>query len=590
MMRATGAAIAFAMLCTDPSWGHDGERGAGGLRPTSRPAQSSGSGAPVVVPPSPPGASELRSADRSGQAPKRAGQHQHSHRHQHEHVHVHGSGQRHHHQPPEQEESYEITVYGRRESTAASSRVIRDRDLALRPMRRPADILQVTPGLFVVQHAGGGKANQYFLRGFDVDHGTDLAIFVDGVPVNMVSHGHGQGYADLNWLIPETVRRIEVNKGPYFARYGDFATAGALNLVTHQHFKVNSVKLAGGMFNTLRGVGALSHRGDDWQPLLAGEYYRTDGPFDNRERLQRFNLFGKVGRLFAGGHRLFLAATAYGSDWRASGQIPLREVRAGRLDRFDSVDRNEGGNSQRLSIYGGYRGPIADGIATLSAYMVRSTFNLFSNFTFFSRDPELGDMIEQGDNRTVLGINGEYRLQKVWRRILFDTTFGLQARSDAIETSLYQAPARERTRAVVNANVFQSNLSFFVREAVIWRPWLRSIIGLRGDYFGFDVEDQLEDLGTRGSRTSGVRRAVRLSPKASLVLSSRAGSQLYLNFGTGFHSNDARGVVRGTQSATPITAAVGYEIGVASQTMVASRSRCVILWFAPRQRERLDRR
>ncbi|MCB9556881.1 MAG: TonB-dependent receptor plug domain-containing protein [Deltaproteobacteria bacterium] len=548
-------------------------RPAAATQPTTGPSETPTQKAASQATSRPTTPQQRKSAGDEDSPEEQAGQHSHVHQHRHTHPHAAAT----HHAASEDPPGYQATVYGHRAMTAASATVIRDRDFQLRPMRRPADILQVTPGLFVVQHAGGGKANQYFLRGFDVDHGTDLAISVDGVPVNMVSHGHGQGYADLNWLIPETVRRIEVNKGPYFVRHGDFATAGALNLVTYPSYKLNTVKVGGGMFNTLRGVASVGHKGSDWQPMLAAEYYTTDGPFDNRERLQRFNLFGKVTRRLAAGHSLFLATTAYGSDWRASGQIPSREVSAGRLDRFGSIDNNEGGSAQRFSVYGGYGGVIGDGTASLSAYFVRSSLNLYSNFTLFSRNTDRGDMIEQGDDRTLLGASGEYRFLKHWRKIAFDTAVGVQARSDTIAATLYDAPARERDRAVVDADILQTNLAWYAREGVRWAPWLKTIAGVRGDYFGFRVDDQLEDLSTRTTKTSGVRRALRLSPKASVVLTPHPSTDIYLNFGVGFHSNDARGVVRRLDPASPLTTAIGYEVG--ARTRLFSRLDIALAFF-----------
>jgi outer membrane receptor protein involved in Fe transport len=245
----------------------------------------------------------------------------------------------------------EVLVTGRRPMTAASSVTVRDRDFLLRPHSRPAGILAVVPGIYVVQHAGGGKANQYFLRGFDADHGTDVALSVDGVPVNLVSHGHGQGYADLNFIIPELIQRIEVHKGPYFAATGDFATAGAIDLVTRRSLEASQISFSGGMFDSFRGLVVASPQLDGWQPLLAGEVHATNGPFDHGEGLQRFNLFAKLTRELGGAARpsLSLGATSYGSGWNASGQIPLREVRAGRLGRFGSVAPTEGGSSQRCS-------------------------------------------------------------------------------------------------------------------------------------------------------------------------------------------------------------------------------------------------
>ncbi|QRK07620.1 TonB-dependent receptor [Archangium violaceum] len=463
---------------------------------------------------------------------------------------------------PEAPASMQTTVTARRPFTAASSSTVRDQDFLLRPRPRPADILQVVPGLYTVQHAGGGKANQYFLRGFDADHGTDVALFVDGVPVNMVSHGHGQGYADLNWIIPELIERVEVRKGPYFAQDGDFATAGAVNLVTRRNFESSQLTLGGGSFDTWRGMFIAAPDVEGWSPVVAGQVYGTNGPFLNPERLERYSLFTKVTRDLSARSSLSLAITSYGSGWNASGQIPLRAVNAGLMDRFGSVNDAEGGNSQRHSAYATWRTLTRDdGEVNIMAYGVQYRLNLYSDFTFFSRDPVNGDMIEQNDRRTVLGFNASYRFRRQWAGITFDTLVGTQLRSDSIENGLSYDKARERLETVVDASIRESSLGVYAQEDIVFTPWLRAVLGLRADSFGFDVNDHREDLSSLDTKTSGVRQASLLSPKASLVVSPLPSTELYVNFGDGFHSNDARGVVRQPDPVTPLTKARGYELG-----------------------------
>ncbi|WP_224369188.1 TonB-dependent receptor [Hyalangium versicolor] len=456
----------------------------------------------------------------------------------------------------------ETTVTARRSFTAASSSTVRDRDFLLRPHPRPVDILQVVPGLYTNQHAGGGKANQYFLRGFDADHGTDVALFVDGVPVNMVSHAHGQGYADLNWIIPELIEKVEVAKGPYFAQFGDFATAGAINLVTRRNFEKSQVTFGGGSFDTWRGLFIAAPEVEGWSPIIAGQVYGTNGPFENPERLERFSLFSQVTRAVSDRATVSVTLTSYGSGWNASGQIPLREVEAGRLDRFGTIDPTEGGNSQRHSLYGTFRVRTdGDGEVSVLAYAVQYRLNLFSNFTFFSRDPENGDMIEQHDARTLGGLQASYRFRRQWRGMGFETTLGTQLRTDSIDNSLFYDRERERLSTVVDASVREGSLGLYAQEDITFTPWLRAVLGVRGDLFGFDVDDHLEDLSTQETKTSGVRQASRVSPKASLVFSAIPSTELYLNAGGGFHSNDARGVVREPDGVTPLTRARGYELG-----------------------------
>ncbi|MBF5045293.1 TonB-dependent receptor [Aggregicoccus sp. 17bor-14] len=456
----------------------------------------------------------------------------------------------------------ETVVRAARPYTAASSSTVRDRDFLLRPHPRPVDILQVVPGLYTNQHAGGGKANQYFLRGFDADHGTDVALSVDGVPVNLVSHGHGQGYADLNWIIPEVVQRVDVAKGPYFASLGDFATAGAVNLVARDAQEQSQLTLGGGSFRTYRALGLFSPELGEWKPLLAAQVYGTNGPFDSPERLKRYSLFGKLTRQLPGGAQLSLAVTSYGSGWNASGQIPLREVEAGRLSRFGTLDPDEGGNSQRHSVYAQYRARTdGGGEVQALAYLVQYRLNLYSNFTFFSRDPVNGDMIEQYDARTLAGFHASYRFAHELGSVRLETTVGAQLRSDTVDNGLYDAKARERLSPGVLAHVREGSLGAYAQEDVTFTRWLRLVAGLRADYFGFSVDDRLEDLGGLGTKSSGVRQASQLSPKASLVVSALPETELYLNYGDGFHSNDARGVVREPDAVTPLTRARGYEVG-----------------------------
>jgi outer membrane receptor protein involved in Fe transport len=460
-------------------------------------------------------------------------------------------------------QAYRATVVAGRAYTSASSQVVRDRDFLLRPHPRPADILMTVPGMYVIQHAGGGKANQYFLRGFDSDHGTDVALSLDGVPINAVSHGHGQGYADLHFVIPELVERIEARKGPYSALDGDFATAGSFNLVLRDAAERNSVTIGGGQFGSYRGLAITGHRSDGWRTLLAGELHATDGPFVHGENLKRLNLFARLTRDFGAGH-LSLTLTSYGAGWNASGQIPRRAVRAGLLDRFDSIDPTEGGGSQRHSAVLAYHS-VEDGTETrLLAYAVSSRLGLYSNFTFFSRDPVNGDQINQTDQRVFAGLHGSQRWQRSLGGLRFDTTVGIQMRTDRIDTGLFRTVARKRIGNVVDAQVAQGSIGVFAQEDTTFTPWLRAVVGVRSDFFGFDVGDRLEPFDPAAPRTSGVRQALRTSPKASVVLGPIAGTELFLNVGLGFHSNDARGVIRADAPATPLTRALGYEVGVRS--------------------------
>lgn len=453
--------------------------------------------------------------------------------------------------------------------TAASSSLVRARDFLLRPLPRPADILMLVPGLFVAQHAGGGKANQYFLRGFDADHGTDVLLMVDGVPANMVSHGHGQGYADLHFVIPELIETLEVAKGPYFAEHGDFATAGAFNMVTRRRVEESSLSLAAGGFaspgralSTARSLVITSPTVGSVETLLAGEAYTTNGPFENAEGLIRYNLFGKATRPLENGGAVSLSFSGYSAGWNASGQLPEREIEAGRLDPFGFIDPTEGGSTQRNSLRAAYDISNADGDLQLMGYLTQYRFRLYSNFTFFSRDPNNGDQIEQTDDRTTAGVKGSYRFT---RRILdraWESTIGLELRSDRIDNGLFTSAARERLAPTVDADISQASFALYAREEVALLPWLRAVLGLRGDYFGFDVNDRLEDLSSTGGGTSGVAQDFLLSPKLSLIASLRPDLSFFANAGYGYHSNDARGAVRQADPVTPLSPALGGELGL----------------------------
>jgi TonB family protein len=486
-------------------------------------------------------------------------------------------------EPLQAEEIEHVTVVEsveeERPLTAASARTVRDRDLQLRPMQRPADLFRVTPGLLVVQHAGGGKASQYLLRGFDADHGTDVAFSLDGVPLNMVSHGHGQGFADPNWIIPELVERVEIAKGPYFVEHGDFSTAGAIDLVTRERSE-SFLSAGGGSFNSVRAVGiAAPALAAGWTPLLAAEMERTDGPFQNPEGFTRYDLFARLTRDIDPRSRLSVTASAYNGSWNASGQLPTRAVRAGLVDFYGALDPTEGGTSARDNLYLSYRlRPDPSSEFRALAYLCHYDFTLYSNFTFFSADPVNGDQIEQRDRRSLAGAQASSRWLRQWRGILFDSTLGGSARADAIASGLHHDRARERLATLVDDDVTETAIGLYAKEEVQLTRWLRLVGGLRLDHFTFRVDDHREDLGTTGSATSGARGASQVSPKGTVVLSPHATTDLFLNFGYGFHSNDARGVVRGTDPATPLTRSLGYEVGARSRLFARRLEVAMALW------------
>jgi outer membrane receptor protein involved in Fe transport len=462
----------------------------------------------------------------------------------------------------------ELTVTRRRPTQAASAETIRARDLELRPHATTQEILNNLPGLVAGQHAGGGKAMQYFLRGFDNDHGTDIALFVDGLPVNMISHAHGQGYADLNFLIPETVERVELYKGPYFVQWGDLANSGAVNFVTKEDTVENSLQALGGFFNTMRYTGIVSPTLGPVQTLLASEVYFTDGPFKNPENYARYNFFGKFTLTPTPESKLSLWLSYHYGDWDASGQIPLREVHAGRLDRFGAIDPTEGGRSDRQNVNLIYTyTPSTEESWLVQLYTSRSKLTLFSNFTFFLQDPVRGDGINQDDSRVLYG--GRVRYNRLWTlgSIPTQSTLGFETRNDDADVGLFHQQRRQRLGATTKVNVEERSFSGYLQQEFFLREWVRFQVGLRGDFFLFDVNDRLpasasEAMRIQGNTTDGI-----VNPKANLIVSPFRNTrgvwrntEFFLNFGMGYHSNDARDAVQA--GGTPLTRSTGGELGV----------------------------
>ena len=442
-----------------------------------------------------------------------------------------------------------ILVKGDRAYSTASSKLIREFDLNIRPIQTAQDMLQLAPGLIVTQHAGGGKAEQIFLRGFDADHGTDVAISTDGIPVNMVSHGHGQGYADLHYVIPELVESIDLFKGPYFARHGNFSTAGSIMFRTKDYIDENIVKMEGGEFNTQKVTGLFQVPGSgEYQSAYFGaQFYNTDGPVESEQNFQRSNLFGKFHTRLNETNELTFSVNSFSSAWDASGQIPQRAVDNGLITRFGTIDDLEGGQTGRQNLSLTYT--VIDENNSqffIQPYFSRYNFKLFSNFTFFLDDRENGDMIEQTDDRTLLGLNTEYQFEQSIRSMQSTTTFGGGFRSDDIAVSLWHSPNRRRLTQRVDSGIIERSLFLWVQEELVVNSKLRLQLGLRGDYFTFNVEDHLDTLSDASitlPHASGYAQQAMLNPKFNLVYSPLHSTDIFLNFGTGFHSNDARDVV-----------------------------------------------
>ncbi len=461
--------------------------------------------------------------------------------------------------PPE---SVDIFVGGDRAHAAASQTTITGGELRARPKMRPADVLQAAGGLFAVQHAGGGKANQYFLRGFDADHGTDLRIMVDGIPINMPSHGHGQGFADMNFIIPELITSLDVYKGTYYPELGDFATAGAADMHLADLLPESQASVSVGQYGILRGLGIVSKSiGDDWRFTAAGEVSTQNGPFENPEKFQKLNAYLRATHDIGTNGSLTMTWMSYAGRWNGNGQIPLRAVDQGIIDRFGTLDPTEGGASQRHIGAVRYQARIAgDTDLDVTAYLQRYVFTLYSNFTFFLDDPLHGDEIEQTDERWVLGLNAGTRfLHRHWGPVQVESRAGVQVRHDAIDNGLFHDEARNRLDTRVNAHVAETALGVYAEERLAFQKWLQVRGGVRVDRMDVQVTDHLKDAGP--DTVNGTAGHMLASPKASLILAPVKQLQLYADFGRGFHSNDARGATRATGPATLMVAATGYEVG-----------------------------
>ena len=448
--------------------------------------------------------------------------------------------------------------------SASSEVFIPGRDFELRPQGRPGDVLRLVPGFVISQHQGGGKAEQYFLRGFDADHGTDVALFVDGLPVNLRSHAHGQGYSDLHFLIPELVQRLDGYKGPYFVEFGDFATAGAFNFVMRDTVDENYAEAAGGSWGTQRYLTLISPTRDQLKTLVALEYYRSDGPFEHPNGYERFNFFAKAKASLAEGMDLAVWASYYQADWHGSGEIPARAVRAGLISRFGAIDPNEGGSTLRANLNADWRWKLDENqYVSVHAYGTYYQLDLFNNFTFFLNDPQNGDEINQRDTRFMAGIDALYEYRTRPFGIGLTSSAGFQYRIDTPRVVLASSVQRHQLARTQDVSIIEQSYSPFVKFDIVPLSWLRFVTGARGDIFTYDVHSR---VNTTGDDLNGSVTKARPNVKANLVLGPWYETEFYANFGTGYHSNDARAVIS-DPGLTALPTARGYEFGVKTKAI-----------------------
>ncbi len=456
----------------------------------------------------------------------------------------------------------EVSIIGERPVAASSQQFIPDKEILLQPQGRPAQVLRLIPGFLAVEHSGGaGKADQYFLRGFDADHGTDVAFFADGMPINLRTHAHGQGYSDLNFLIPETIEGLDVYKGAYLPEYGDFATAGAVNFRTRQVIQEGLVQAAGGQFDTQRYMLMFSPTKDRVRTLFAAEGYYTNGPFQNDNRYFRSNVLGKMTTNLTGRDELSLTGTFQKSQWNASGEIPLRAVQDGSLDRFGAIDPSEGGKTLRSTATLNYHyDTISGGQFFANAYGQYYRLDLFTNFTFFLNDPANGDGIQQSDRRVMYGGDIGYKQRGEVLGLPSIGTIGFQARVDNIHARLGTQTKRTPTGTTTDSDVLEASYAPFVKAEVQPTSWMRLAGGLRAETFTFDVRNRCATCAEppAGRTNSGI-----VLPKMNLILGPWASTEFFANYGEGYHSNDARSAV--APGSSPLARAKSYEVGVRSK-------------------------
>lgn len=418
-------------------------------------------------------------------------------------------------------------------------------DLNKSPVNSAQDLLRKVPGLFIAQHAGGGKAEQLFLRGFDADHGTDVSVNVDGMPVNIVSHAHGQGYSDLHFVIPETVNNIDFGKGAYYMDRGDFDTAGYVDFQTYNRLTNSMVKLEGGSFNSKRILGMFNIINDETgrkNAYIATEYNYADGPFDVKQNFNRINIFGKYNQWLTDNDYFNIQFSTFNSSWNASGQIPERAVEEGIIDRWGSIDPTEGGKTSRANLQMNYKYIISpseqiDAMAWYSKY----NFNLYSDFTFYLHDKDYGDEIQQTDGRNIYGTEVKYTKNFTLNNGTVDWISGVGFRNDDINTLQLNHVYHRDLLLDRLSDVTGTETNLHAFSGLIWKTGKWTVnSALRVDHFIFNMHDLLniDQLPTGQSD-----EATRVSPKLNFSYAVNDNVLWFLKTGMGFHSNDIRVVV-----------------------------------------------
>ena len=406
-------------------------------------------------------------------------------------------------------------------------------ELEDRPISRPGEVLEAMPGVIVTQHSGDGKANQYFMRGFNLDHGTDLATDVNGVPINLPSNAHGEGYMDLNFLIPELIERIDYQKGPYFANVGNFGSAGSEDVEYFKTLPSGFATIEYGSGNYERALLADLVKVGPGNVLFALEASKSDGPWVVPENYTKYNgLFSySSGDKNEGGS---VTAMAYHATWDATNQTPQRAIDEGIIAQFGSLNPTDGGNTDRYTLEGEYHRADKDSASKIMAYSYYYNMNLWNDFTFFLDDPVHGDQFDQADSRWVQGVKGAQTwFGRLWN-FPVENTVGFDLRNDIIHDGLYHTEDREVIGTTRVDDVLETGLGMYVENKAEWLPWFRTVAGFREDVYRMQDSSDLD-------ANSGTVYATAQEPKLCLIFGPWAQTEFYINGGYGFHTNDARG-------------------------------------------------
>ena len=447
-------------------------------------------------------------------------------------------------------------------ANSASEGTVLRRQLEQRTVYRPGELFETVPGLIVTQHSGEGKANQYFARGFNLDHGTDLRIIVDGMLVNQRSHGHGQGWADTNFLIPELASGLQYQKGPYYADQGDFSSAGAVSMNYVDKLPTGILNYGVGQQGFMRGLVAKSHEAGAGNVLYAFELLTKDGPWVKDENYRKFNGVLRYSQT-TGATRFNITAMGYGGSWNSTDQIPERGVESGFVSRLGAIDPSDGGKSHRFSLSAALQHESDYGITRMNIYTIHTNLDLFSNFTYFLDDPVNGDQFSQIDKRFQSALNLSHAWVNRFAGFVFESTAGVQFQNDVIDNGLLSTRQRQTLSTTRRDHILENSTGLYYQNSVQWLEKFRTVAGVRSDYYWFDVKS--DNPLNSGSQYDSIT-----NPKLSVIFGPWANTEYYFNYGGGFHSNDARGttITVDPKSGDPITKvnplvrSTGYEAGL----------------------------